>query len=357
MAISNIEILKTMQEGGNPLIKKALSNIDILDKEIVLKTLINNQDLRNLFISNLVDTVVKPSFVKKKFENQLSYMYKGLNNASGIESISYNILQSKKSLNKSDLFNALIPDLNTCTQSINVECNFDYKLSILQLKNAFIDDYGLSSLLSQIKLSMENSIEIEEYKIIESGILKALQLTLNYEKKGKTNNFKILDSMANNNESVREIIYTIEKMKLKSKYYNSIGIENFTPKNNIILVIDSYFYSVLKSYQSTFSKTDLINNLGIKDIVVIDNFPQYYRKKQPFIDNGTLPGSDNDLDKTIPLSINYCLIDMNLISLYDSIRTINTFFNANDLTTSVFFNRYSILSTLLFENCIPVFYK
>lgn len=293
---------------------------------------------KNEFASALTNLVGKQVFLQKLYTNPFKFFKKGtLEYGKTIEGVFVDLIKAK-SFNEnygdseaSSLIRSEKPD-NIKVEYYTENYKHKYKISISdqQLKGAVRSEYGLSNLIQSMLISPLNSAEQDEYLMVKQCInnlaIKEESLT----------GFKALSENEQAKKLTKVVKTYINKFRFMSDAYNSQGVHTFSrPEELVVLVTPETKANIdveLLSSAFNMSKAEVESRL-----IMIDTFTKE-----------GVSGVENDPDT---LAI---ICDENLIQMYDTEDSSESFRNPETLTTNTWYHRWGILAGCGFVNALKI---
>lgn len=293
---------------------------------------------KNEFASALTNLVGKQIFLQKLYSNPFKFFKKGtLEYGKSIEAVFVDLIKAKsfnENFGESEVGSLIGVEK---PQNIKVEYYTEnykhkYKISISdqQLKGAVRSEYGLSQLIQSMLISPLNSAEFDEYLMVKQCLNN---LTI------KETTLEGFNTLGENEQAIKltKTIKTyINKFRFMSDAYNSQGVKTFSkPEDLVVLVTPETKANIdVELLRSAFnlSKADIESRL-----ILIDSFTKE-----------GVSGIEDDPDT---LAI---ICDENLIQMYDTENSSESFRNAEKLTTNTFFHRWGILAGCGFVNAMKI---
>ena len=286
-------------------------------------------NMKNEFINTLFNKIGLTLLQNKKYTSRLDIFSKGkLEYGETIEQIMCDLIECKdfteqKENNEvSELVSAQVPDIKVLYHSENYKHKYKVTISDIRLRKAFNDKYGVDKLVASIITSVQNSIAYDREcmlkSILSAGVYKQ-SISVAYDNGS-------IGSRAKN--LVTEIKKNIIKMETMSKSYNNAGINTFTRKEDMVLVIGSEYATDidinLLATAFNLDKAEISTR-----ILVVDELP--------------LAGDV----KTICV-----LMDKDFIVDYTTLYEVRQFENGNTLSTNLFYHVWGIMAQNDFTNAI-----
>ena len=378
MTVKNIEITKEVVKN---MPKEYSQHITELDGVSMLKVFDNYPNVANSFITTLTNKVTKTLIYSKIFNNPLKSLKKGkLDYGDSIEELFVQMAQIKGftahwdngNSEEADLIRKLVPKVSSLYIQVNVD--FKSKTTVMdkQLKKAFLNEGGLSNLVSQIVGSITSATEYKEFEITKNVLnsLVAECKTISHIDDngdcvtqnigvGSNNPVKQTPYIVNTDGDIlklsQEIRETVGLMKFPSNKFNLAKELTWSQPNEMVLVTTPTVIAKLDTQvlASAFniSKADLVTRT-----ILVDELPKGIFKGSSELEDKkptTLSSETITCDTTKkPIAI---LISEDLLQIWDTHQGAGTFHNPSGEYTNYFANREGIYATCLYSN-FAIFY-
>lgn len=293
---------------------------------------------KNEFITTLTNQVAKTVFLAKLYNNPFKFFKKGnLPYGKTIEQIFVDIIKGKAfgenfgSSGVESLVSKEVQD-NVHVEYISENYRNKYKISISdqQLKGAFRDENGLSSLVQRLVQAPLNSAEFDEFLMIKK-VLSKLKIS-----ELEITDFATLDENAQAKKLTKTVKTMVNKMRFMSKNYNAQGVYTFTkPEDIVILVTPETQANIDVELLASSFHMDKAEIEG--RIVLIDEFL-----------------TDSDGTESVDTDCLALICDKDLVQFWETENTTETFRNADKLETNLFYHRWGIISGCNFANAIKI---
>ena len=381
MAITNAEIINKVSE-DMPLEHK--ERIEGKDGIQLLEVFDEYPSTKNAFLEHLMNKVGKTMIYSKTWENPWAMLKKEpLKYGVAIEDLFVQMAQMKNfsehwnSANtpEADLIRKLKPVVVALYKKINIDKKFKTTVMEKDMRKAFTNEGGLSSLVQQIVASITNSMNYHEFEFMKRTLFRAVDgLDYNGEKivgktvwqgsdgaqttLGKMKAIEVTDFTNKPQELVRLIRQTVGQMKYVNDGFNIAKQKTFSKPEDMVLITTPEVNSILDvnvlAHAFNVSSTDIKTR-----IVEVDNFDIRGAKASAYTnaDDGissTIDTSDSSAlpSDNKPLAI---LIDKSFLDIRDTYQGSGTFFNPEGQYTNYFANREYLMSTCLFANAVLLY--
>lgn len=227
------------------------------------------ESTQNEFLNALVNRIARVIITSKSYQNPLRMFKKGvLEFGETIEEIFVNIARAHQfdpAVAEKEVFKREIPDVNAVFHKMNYQNFYKTTISNEQLRQAFLSYQGISDLIARIVDSLYTGSEFDEFLVMK-------QLIVDAANDGKMYAVTIPEVTPDNAKTiVAKIKGVSNSMEFMSTAYNSMGVLNYTKKENQIFLIDAAFDAMIdvEVLASAFnmSKAEFMGQR-----VLIDNF-------------------------------------------------------------------------------------
>lgn len=227
------------------------------------------ESTQNEFLNALVNRIARVIITSKSYQNPLRMFKKGvLEFGETIEEIFVNIARAHQfdpAVAEKEVFKREIPDVNAVFHKMNYQNFYKTTISNEQLRQAFLSYQGISDLIARIVDSLYTGSEFDEFLVMK-------QLIVDAANDGKMYAVTIPEVTPGNAKTIVAKIKGISNsMEFMSTTYNSMGVLNYTKKENQIFLIDAAFDAMIdvEVLASAFnmSKAEFMGQR-----VLIDNF-------------------------------------------------------------------------------------
>lgn len=196
-----------------------------------------NKNLWNEFVDQLVNRIGQTIVRTSRWENRLA-AFKGetLRYGSTIQEVAPKWIKAHSYLDSDDtLLKLARPEAQSWFHTINRQDRYDISINDIELRRAFVDDYGLNNFINSVLAVPQNCDSYDEYLCMR-------QLVALYEE--KFGFFKIhLDKAPTDEESGKTFLRLVrtyaEKMTFPSTLYNAAVVEDipvFATPDELILI-------------------------------------------------------------------------------------------------------------------------
>ena len=310
---------------------------------------------KNAFINTLTNRIGRQMFFDKVFNNPYKMFHKGeLPYGKSIEQLFTEMAEEKgftehftgSSSNEADLIGVLPPSVKVDYITENFQYKFKTSISDMQIRGAFTDPYGLMTLINNAVNSLLSSTEYSEFRDMKKILTNAkkdstggstigtgLVQKMYAEANTKANAFYPLGENFTMSKLSVGIRATANRFTFPSEKYNLAGVKTFSKKEDLVLFVTPEIQAELDVNLLAMAFNVSSADVKVRTILVDD-----------------LGQTDGGQD------IVGVLADKDIIQAYDTVRTTNTFYNADKLTTNYFAHKHGIMAGCSFAQAM-VFVK
>lgn len=273
-----------------------------------------NKMYYNQFVDALINRIGMTRINSKLWENPWSTFKKGnLPFGSTVQDMGVKWLKSHTYQDDLDsLLEIKRPEIEPAYYTLNRRDQYTISVNYDELRNAFVDEYGLNKLINTITDVPISSDNYDEYQSMKA-------LVAEYE--ARHGFFKEQITAITNEATAKEFLVKARayagKLKFPSVYYNIIDIPAFAEEQELVLLIDptSLAYIDVDALSAAFN----IDRADIKyRIELVDEWP--------------IPGA-------VAL-----LTTEDFFQVYDVLYTTTSFYNPQNLTTNYYLTHWEILA-------------
>lgn len=269
MNASPIDILNVIRANASSTYQERIPEATQDNIREIGNAMLTYESTQNEFLNALVNRIARVIITSKSYQNPLRMFKKGvLEFGETIEEIFVNIARAHQfdpAVAETEVFKREIPDVNAVFHKMNYQNFYKTTISNEQLRQAFLSYQGISDLIARIVDSLYTGSEFDEFLIMK-------QLIVDAANDGKMYSVTIPEVTAENAKTIVAKIKGISNsMEFMSSTYNSMGVLNYTKKENQIFLIDATFDAMIdvEVLASAFnmSKAEFMGQR-----VLIDNF-------------------------------------------------------------------------------------
>ena len=349
MALDNVTFTKALVSATSQEFKDRIGEVTAKNMHKVGEIITEYPTAKNEFVNVLTNQVAKQRFFSKAYENPYKLFKKGmLPYGKSIESIFVDIVKGKDRTRKTD-GSALATDLLTRENpnvkveyyTENKQMQYQATISDEELKGAFRTENGLSELTSRILQAPLNSAEYDDFLLVKHALshLKGAEVKL-----GKTAYDKLtLQEKAQS--LVTAIKSYILKMGFLSNQYNGQGVMTYSKPQDLVCFVPTDLLAVMdvqllaQAFNVSYDQINL-------HVLPIDYF-----EKCSTVDSGVSYTYAEDTETQ-------CIIcDKEALQIWETLNSSETFRNPQALYTNVWFNRWGIVASCNFVNCVKFVVK
>ena len=346
MALDNVTFTKALSTATSQEFQDRIGTVTKENMHKIGEIISTYPTAKNEFVSVLTNQVAKQRFFTKSYENPYKLFKKGmLPYGKSIESIFVDIVKGKDRTRKTDggqlatdLLTRENPNVKVEYYTENKQMQYQATISDEELKGAFRTENGLSELTSRILQAPLNSAEYDDFLLIKHALshVKGAEVKL-----GKTAYDKLtLQEKAQS--LVTAIKSYILKMGFLSNQYNGQGVMTYSKPEDLVCFVPTDLLAVMDVQllaQAFHVSYDQIN----LHVLPIDNFVKCV---------GTGESTYAEDTET------QCIIcDKEALQIWDTLNSSETFRNPQALYTNIWFNRWGIVASCNFVNCVKFVVK
>lgn len=349
MALDNVTFTKALVSATSQEFKDRIGEVTTKNMHKVGEIITDYPTAKNEFVNVLTNQVAKQRFFSKAYENPYKLFKKGmLPYGKSIESIFVDIVKGKDRTRKTDgstlatdLLTRENPNVKVEYYTENKQMQYQATISDEELKGAFRTENGLSELTSRILQAPLNSAEYDDFLLVKHALshLKCAEVKL-----GKTAYDKLtLQEKAQS--LVTAIKSYILKMGFLSNQYNGQGVMTYSKPQDLVCFVPTDLLAVMdvqllaQAFNVSYDQINL-------HVLPIDYF-----EKCSTTDGGTTYTYAEDLETQ-------CIIcDKEALQIWETLNSSETFRNPQALYTNVWFNRWGIVASCNFVNCVKFVVK
>lgn len=340
MSMDNVQILNSIRSVASLEYQGRIPTATKTNLKNILESVMNYKQTKEEFTDLILNKIVKTVVISKLYTNPYKFFKKGeMPFGKTIEAIFVDIIKAK-SYNEnfgdseaSSLIGTEKPNLKLEYYSKNYEHKYKVTIKDTQLRTAFLNPSGLQNLIDEIITSALTSAEYDEYLLI-----KHLLNTVKINEKTIAG----FDSLSENEQAKKltKVLKTyVGYFGFLRKDFNSQQVHTHCkPKDIVILVTPETSAMIdVELLASSF-------NIGKAEIegrlILIDGFEKFESG-----DTGTMVADDDTLA---------IICDIDLVQFRESLNTSESFRNADQLSTNIFFHRHGSVCACGFVNALKI---
>lgn len=344
MALDNVTFTKALLTATSQEFKDRIGEVTAKNMHKVGEIIDKYPTAKNEFVNVLTNQVAKQRFFSKAYENPYQLFKKGmLPYGKSIESIFVDIVKGKDrtrvtdgSQLATDLLTRQNPNVKVEYYSENKQMQYRATISDEELKGAFREENGLSNLTSRILQSPLNSAEYDDFLLVKHALshIKGAEVKL-----GKTAYDKLtLQQKAQS--LVTAIKSYILKMGFLSNQYNGQGVMTYSKPQDLVCFVPTDLLAVMdvqllaQAFNVSYDQINL-------HVLPID----YFEKCTTEDDGSTYTYAEDTETQCI-------ICDKEALQIWETLNSSETFRNPQALYTNVWFNRWGIVASCNFVNCV-----
>ena len=347
MALDNVTFTKALTSATSQEFKDRIGDVTKENMHKIADIITDYPTAKNEFVNVLTNQVAKQRFFSKAYENPYKMFKKGmLPYGKSIESIFVDIVKGKDRSRQttatnlaSDLLSRQNPVVKVEYYSENKQMQYQATISDEELKGAFRSENGLSEMTSRILQAPLNSAEYDDFLIVKHALahLKGAEVKI-----GKTA-YDALTLQQKAQSIVTAIKSYILKMGFLSNQYNGQGVMTFSKPQDLVAFVPTDLLAVMdvqllaQAFNVSYDQINL-------HVLPIDYFESCTKS------NSSYTYAEDTATQCI-------ICDKEAIQIYETLNSSETFRNPQAMYTNVWFNRWGIVASCNFANCIKFVVK
>lgn len=282
------------------------------------------QATANEFLSALVNRIGRVLITSKSFSNPLARFKKGvLEYGEAVEEVFVEIARAQQfdpERAEKEFMKREIPDVSAVFHKLNLKNFYKTTVSNEMLRQAFLNETGITDLIGKIIDSLYEGAEFDEY-------LTMKQLISDAANNGQFYPVKVpVPSKDTASDIVTEIKAVSNALEFRSSKYNSMGVLTLSKKSEQILIMDAKFDAVVDvNVLASAFNMDKAEFMGQR--VLVDNFA--------------------DLTGVVA-----CLVDEDWFMVFDNWLGFTENYNGQGLYWNYFYHVWKTFSTSPFANAV-----
>lgn len=346
MALDNVTFTKALTSASSQEFQDRIGDVTKENMHKIGTIISEYPTAKNEFVTVLTNQVAKQRFFSKAYENPYKLFKKGmLPYGKSIESIFVDIVKGKdrtRQTNGSQLATDLLtrqdPNVKVEYYTENKQMQYQATISDEELKGAFRAENGLSEMTSRILQAPLNSAEYDDFLLVKHALahLKGAEVKL-----GKTA-YDELTLQQKAQSLVTAIKSYILKMGFLSNQYNGQGVMTYSKPQDLVCFVPTDLLAVMdvqllaQAFNVSYDQINL-------HVLPIDNFVSCAGSEEETY------AEDTETQ---------CIIcDKEAIQIWETLNSSETFRNPQALYTNVWFNRWGIVASCNFVNCVKFVVK
>lgn len=324
LCASSVQILNAIRANASSTYQERIPVATQENIREIGNAMMQFQATQNEFIDALVNRIARVIITSKSYENPLRMFKKGmLEYGETIEEVFVNIARAHQfdpAVAETEVFKREIPDVNAVFHKLNYQNFYKTTISNEQLRQAFLSAEGVSDLIARIVDSLYSGSEFDEFLCMK-------QLIVDAATNGEMYPINIPTPTASN---AADIVTTIKgisnKLEFMNSKYNSMGVLNFSKKDNQFLIMDADFSATV-------------------DVNVLAN--AFNMSKAEFLGHQVLIDDFGSLTGVVA-----ALVDRDWFMVFDNLQSFTENYNGQGLYWNYFWHVWKTFSTSPFSNAI-----
>lgn len=326
MAVKNATILDQIWLQGTNDYQQRVPKATQAGVEATVRAIYSDKAIYNQFVDALVNRIGRTIVHQRRWENPLALFKIGkLEFGDSIQEVANKLIKAKGyEMDAQTLLQINRPESKVFYHNVNREDKYAITINDVELKRAFIDDYGLNNYINSVMEIPFTSDNKDEYEIM-------VNLIAEYEKnnngffKVKVSDVVSDDTGAAAKKLLKLIRGYVGKLKFLSAMYNRAGIPNYTPQSDLILITTPDVKASLDV--DALATLFHLEKAEIQErIVEIEQFP--------------IPGAQA------------LLVDKNWFVCADYVYETTSFYNPETLSTNYWLHHWGVYSCSPFMNAV-----
>lgn len=349
MALDNVTFTQALASATSQEFNDRIGDVTKANMHKIADIITTYPTVKNEFVSVLTNQVAKQRFFSKAYENPYKLFKKGiLPYGKSIESIFVDIVKGKDRTRQtnttnlaSDLLGRQTPNVKVEYYSENKQMQYEGTITDEELKGAFRTENGLSELTTRILQAPLNSAEYDDFLLVKHALshLKGAEVKL-----GKVEYDK-LTLQAKAQSLVTAIKSYILKMGFLSNKYNGQGVMTYSKPQDLVCFVPTDLLAVMdvqllaQAFNVSYDQINL-------HVLPID----YFEKCTKASAAETYTYAEDTETQCI-------ICDKEAIQVWETLNSSETFRNPQALYTNIWFNRWGIIASCNFVNCVKFVVK
>lgn len=329
--VQNKDIINSIRNEQSEEFKNVVPKADGKNDTEILQVLKDYPTQKNIFINTLVNKIGRQLFFNKVYNNPFKMLHKGeLPYGKSIEEIfvenaiakGYDEHFTTGGTNESDLIGVLAPSVKTEYITENFQHKFKTSLSDQLLKGAFMNQTGLSDMLTNIVNALYSGVEAQEYQDIRDILFTSIKEVETSAKQS------MIVATTDTKDLAKNIKKYSSKMKFITNEYNLTGVDTFANKSDLVL----------------FATVDTVADIDIDVLAYAFNIDKAEVNVRVIeVDTlGTINGKE----------VKCLLADKDMVQAYDTLNETSQFYNGDKLVTNIFAHKHGIMAFSKFANMV-----
>lgn len=364
---TNAEVLNQIRNTATSQYKELVPEVaTVEDMQTVYEVLTDYPTVKNEFMTALTNKVVKSLFYNKYYENPWKLFHKGeMPFGANIEQLFVGQVKRvsfgghfenkqgvSNTTDEQDLLAQAQQDLRARYIGKNFANKYKITISEDQLRTAFLNQDGLSSLVNEMISELYSSANFDEFEDMKKIFVNAIESGKDfngnvYEKevnscKGQTipelqAPATVEGDYSDIRKLVRDVKATVGKMKFKTDKYNMAKVKVHSNPDELVFITTPEILADIDV--NMFAQAFNVSYAEVPTRVIeVDELPSKVC---------TTIGEDGEEKEVYGI-----LVDKNFVQVYDTLVRMKDFDNANGLYTNMFLHKQGIMNTCLFSNMV-----
>lgn len=306
--------------------------------------------LQNEFLNALINRIGRVIINSRMYRNPWAIFKKGeLALGESIEEIFVDLakpFQFDPAVAESEVFKREIPDVRSAFHVMNYRTFYKVTVSQEQLRQAFLNWDGITSLIAKITESLYTSAAYDEFQVMK--YMLALHI---YRGQLSPTIIPVITGTSDNIDSVVSIIKGVSNnFEFMKRRYNLAGVANSSSKDRQYLIVSSDFDSLMsvKTLAAAFNMNEA-NFAGHK--ILTDGFGELdVERLDMLFENDSEYHSFTASELTALNAIPAVLVDADYFMIVDNLTNFTETFNGQGMYWNYFLHQWKTFSVSPFVN-------
>ncbi len=348
---SAVQVLNAIRNDGSTNYKEfvpyATPDANVIKQ--IGAVLMQSIDLRNEFLTNLVNRIGKVIITSKMYRNPWSVFKKGeLELGETVEEIFVGLAKAAvydPAVAKDKVFARTIPDVRAAFHVRNCELHYDVTIQREDIKKAFVTMEGVVDLITRVIEQIYTAAEYDEFNIMK--YLLACHII--------DGNIAVVTIPTPNSETnIKEGIISIKSVSNKMTYlngdYNLAGVKTHSTHDKQYFIVSAEFEArmdvdVLAAAFNMEKAEYLAHRVPVDDFSNID-----MTRLGEIFENDDTFRNFNSTELAMLATVAGVLVDRDFFQIYDNLNEMEEIRNPLGLYTNYFYHHWSIYSISPFSN-------
>lgn len=326
MAVNNTTILDQIWLKGSNDYQQRVPKASQAGVAATQRAIFSDRVLYNEFQKNLVNRIGLTLIHQRRWENPLAFFKVGmLQFGDTIQEVANKLIKAKGyEMDAQTLLKTNVPESKVAYHNVNRQDKYPITINDVELRKAFIDDYGLNNYINSLLEIPFTSDNYDEYNIM----LNLIALHESYN--GGFFKVQVADVVSDaTGAAAKNLLKLIRaymgKLKFLSALYNKAGIPNHTDPSDLVLIITP----------------------EVKASLDVDALATLFH-----IDKAEVDARIIEVDQFPIVGAQAVLVDKNWFVCGDYVYENTSFWNPETLSTNYWLHHWGVYSTSPFMNAV-----